>query len=154
MRVDVIRLRVSVLQAVDANVDVFYISRLNMARHVGDSGRAIEFQRSGTAFHGGSEIKVRQAGSVVRMQVRGKNDFEILWRERGNVLVAGGSSGATHHARTKVDEISGAIHDHGDRWSGAIRIDDGRAGAEDDELGVSVLGRARRSRRERELRRI
>jgi hypothetical protein len=115
-----------------------------VSRHIRDARRAIEFQRSGPAFHGGSEIKIGQAGSVVRMQVRGKYDPEIFWRERGNGLVSGGSGGATYHAGTKVNEISGAIHHDGDRWSRAIRIDDGRAGAEDDELGVSVLGECNR----------
>ena len=57
------------------NVHVLYIGGLNVARHIRDTGRAIEFQRSGPAFHGGSEIKIRQAGGVVRMQVRGKYDF-------------------------------------------------------------------------------
>ncbi len=147
MRVDVICIRVSVFQAVDANVHVFYISRLNVARHRGDAGRAIEFQRSGTAFYGRSEIKIGQASSVVRMQVRGKDDFQIFWRERDDVLVAGGSSGASHHARTKVDKISGAVHHHGNRRAGTVRIDDGRARAENDELGVE-LGRASLTRRE------
>ena len=74
------------------------------------------------------------------MQVRSKYDFEIFGCERGDVLVAGGSSGAAHHSGAEVDKISGAIHDHRNRRSGTVRIDDGCAGAEDDELGVSVLG--------------
>ncbi len=139
MRVDVVSLRVSVLQSVDANVHIFDISRLNMPRHARDSGRAVEFQRSRTALHSGREIEIGKAGSMVRMQVRGKNDFEILGGERRDIFVASGSSSASHHAWTKVDEIRGAIYYHGDRWARAIRVDDGRSGAENDELGVSGI---------------
>ena len=115
MRVDVIRLGVSVLQAVDTNVDVFHIGRLNVACHAGDSRWAVEFQRSGTAFHGGREIEIRQTGGVVGMQVRGENDFEVLGRERVDVFVAGGSGGASHHSGAEIDEIGCAVHDHGNR---------------------------------------
>jgi hypothetical protein len=76
---------------------------------------------------------------MVRMQVRSKYDLQVLWRERGNGLVSGGSSGAPYHAGTEVDEISGAIHNDSDRWSRAIGIDDGCASAEDDELGAALI---------------
>jgi len=114
MRIDVICVGVSVFQTVDANVDIFYISGLYVARHGSDARRAIEFQRSGTAFDRRCEIEVRQAGSMVRVQVRGEDDFQVLWRERGDVLVSGGSSGAADHAGTEVNEIGLAIHHHGD----------------------------------------
>src|SRR5579871_2830552 len=83
------------------------------------------------------------------MQVRCKNDSQVLRRERSDVFIAGGSSGAAHHARTKIDEIGGAVHHHGNRWSGTVRIDDGRARAKNYELGMSVL-RKRDGRIEKE----
>ena len=64
------------------------------------------------------------------------------------MLVSGGSSGASHHAGTKVDQVGRAVYDDGDGRAGAVRIDDWRAGAEDDELGVAIirgLGKPRRS---------
>ena len=78
---------------------------------------------------------------MVRMQVRGKNDLEIPWGERVDVFFAGGSSGTAHYARPEVNKVRRAIYNHGDRGSGAIRIDDGRASAEDDELGGSGLSK-------------
>jgi hypothetical protein len=74
------------------------------------------------------------------MQVRGEDHLEIFRRERGDVLVSGGGSGATNHSRAEIDKVSGAVYDNGNRWSGSIWIDDGRAGAENDDLGVRDLG--------------
>src|SRR5690349_24993325 len=60
MRVDLIGRAVAVLQTFGPNSYIFYVSCLYVGGHSGDAGRAVEFQRSGTAFDGGSEIKVRQ----------------------------------------------------------------------------------------------
>src|ERR1041385_4509260 len=113
MRVDVICLRVSVLQTVNANIHVFYISGLNVARHSCNAQRPVEFQRSGTALDGWTEVEVREAGCVVRMQVRGKDDLQVPGGERGDVLVTGGSGGATNHSRAEIDKISSAVYDDG-----------------------------------------
>src|ERR1041385_7211856 len=105
MRVDLIGSAVAVLQTFRANGHVLYIRGLYVGGHIGDAWRTVEFQRARTAFDGGSEIEIRQARRVVRVEVRGEDDFQVLWRERGDVLVAGGSGGATHHARAEINEV-------------------------------------------------
>src|ERR1044071_2528741 len=140
MRVDLVGIAVAVLQTFGPNSYVLYVSCLYVGGHIGDAVRTVEFKRSRPAFDGGSEIEIRQSSRVVRMKVRSESDLQVLWGERGDVLVACGSGGTTHHARAEVNEIGRPIYHYGNRRAGAVRIDDGRARAEDDKLGLGGLG--------------
>ena len=82
------------------------------------------------------------------MHMRGKDHAQIARDQRGDLFVARGSGSATHHSWTEVNEIGRSVDDHGHCWAGAVRIDDGRTRAENDELSGGGLLRKCRSAEE------
>ena len=85
----------AMLEAVDANLVVFRIGCLDVIGHIADTRRSVKLQGPISPNDSRGQIQVRQAGGVVRVQVRTESNGQIGSLQRLDTFASGGS-GSPH----------------------------------------------------------
>ncbi len=79
----------------------------NVIRHRFDTRWTAQHKRCVAIENRWREDEIRQSSGVIRMQVRGKSDLQLLWHDLGGRSAANDSG-------SEIDDVGGVVDDDGD----------------------------------------